>query len=313
MITLRFRNIWMVLAATSMLSLSACGQSDSDKSSSAASDEGGTRSKGSPSAAPGGALTIPEGAAPDTKKAYLTENAIAACMEKRGFTYTPNPGATSDEASSSIDGADYALAKKYRQKYGFGIYSSAVYPNDPAAPGPVKESDPNDSYRNTLPSAQQQAFDKALGASGAAQDNGKYEGPPKGSCSAEAHLKVYGPAKSAADQEQENAKQAERDREAGQALNGDQQLVSLAQKYASCLRKAGITVSTTQPTSIGDAVKFQVSAQIPPDAQPLSKEEAMPKLTREIDLALKDLECGKNFRAAYWPKYKKNPFAGNNG
>ncbi|MFF7390881.1 hypothetical protein ACFZAE_20885 [Streptomyces scabiei] len=311
MITLRFRTIWMVLAAASMLSLPACGQSDSDTPPAAAGDEGNDRSGGGPSAV--GALTIPEDADPDTKNHYLTENAIAACMKKRGFTYTPDPGSTQNEASSSIDGADYALAKKYRQKYGFGIYSSAVYPDDPAAPGPAENSDPNASYRDSLPAAQQGAYDEALGAPGAAQDNGRYEGPAKGSCSAEAHLKVYGPAKSAAEQERENAKRAERDRQAGQALNGDQQLVSLAQEYASCLRKVGITVGTTQPTSIGDAVKFQVSAQIPPDAQPLGKDEAMPKLTREIDLALKDLECGKDFRAAYWPKYKKNPFVGNNG
>ncbi|WP_210569319.1 hypothetical protein [Streptomyces sp. GESEQ-4] len=313
MITLRFRTIWMVLAAASMLSLSACSQSDSDKSPSAASDEGDAQSGGSPSAAPAGALTIPEDADPDTKNYFLTENAIAACMKKRGFTYTPNPGFTENEASSSIDGADYALAKKYRQKYGFGIYARAVYPNDPAAPGPAENKNPNASYRASMPSAQQKEYDKALGAPGPLHDNDRYEGPPKGSCSAEAHLKVYGPAKSAAEQEQENAKQAERDRQAGQALNGDPQLVSLAQEYASCLRKAGITVGTTQPTSIGDTVKFQVSAEIPPDAQSPSKEEAMPKLTREIDLALKDLECGKNFRAAYWPKYKKNPYVGNNG
>lgn len=313
MITLRFRSMWMVLAAASMLPLSACGQSDSRTSSSAASDEGDIQAGGSPSAATGGRLTIPEDADPDTKNYYLTENAIAACMKKRGFSYTPSPGSTPNEASSAIDGADYALAKKYRQKYGFGIYSRAVYPNDPAAPGPSEHTDPNASYRSLLPAAQQQAYDKALGAPGAARDNGEYEGPAKGGCTAEAHLKVHGPAKTEAEQERENAKQEERDRQAGQALNGDQQLVSLAQEYAACLREDGITVSTTQPTSIGDMVKFQVSAEIPPDAQTLGKDEAMPKLTREIDLALKDLECGKNFRAAYWPKYKNNPYVGNNG
>ncbi|WP_225625774.1 hypothetical protein [Streptomyces werraensis] len=124
---------------------------------------------------------------------------------------------------------------------------------------------------------------------------------------------MYWPAKSETERDREQAEQAERDREAGQALNGDPQLVALAQEYASCLRKAGITVGSTQPTSIGDAVKFQVSAQMPDDLQQLSKEEALPKLTREIGLAMKDLECGKKFRAAYWPKYKKNPYIGSNG
>ncbi len=310
---MQFRNILMVLAAASMLPLSACSQSGSGESSSTASDGRDTQAGGSPSAAPGGALTIPEDADPVTKKIYLAENATAACMKKRGFSYTPNPGPTENEASSAIDGADYALAKKYRQKYGFGIYSSAVYPNDPAAPGTSEKGNPNASYRSSLPAAQQKAYDKALGRPArVALDNAESNRPAKGSCIAEANLKVYGPAKSAAEQDRENAKQAERDRQAGQALNGDQQLVLLAQEYASCLRKDGITVSTTQPTSIGEMVKFQVSAQIPADGT-LSKEDAMPKLTREIGLALKDLECGKKFRAAYWPKYKKNPYVGGNG
>jgi len=304
----------MVLAAASMLPLSACSQNDSGTSSSAVGGGGGASS----SAAPGGALSIPDDADPDTKNFYLTENAKAACMKKRGFTYTPDPGTPADATSSAIDGADYAQAKKFRQKYGYGFYSGPVYPNDPAAPGAsTVPPDPNAAYRNALPAAQQKAYDKALGQPrGLTKDTSQSLESlyPKDGCTAAARLKVYGPPKSKAEQEQENAKQAEHDKQAGQALNGDPQLVSLAQEYASCLRKDGITVTTTQPTSIADMVKFQLSAQLPADGvKKLSKEEAMPKLTREIDLALKDLECGKKFRAAYFPKYKKNPYVGTAG
>lgn len=44
------------------------------------------------------------------KKQYLLENAIAACMKKQGFTYTPV--APEDPAASwATDGADYELTK----------------------------------------------------------------------------------------------------------------------------------------------------------------------------------------------------------
>ncbi|MGW4101815.1 hypothetical protein [Streptomyces sp. NPDC004976] len=306
------RTTWTVLAAMSVLTLSACGQSDSDSSSPAARGEGDTRAGDSPSAAPGGALTVPEDADPETKDYYLTENAIAACMKQRGFSYTPvaEPYTSPGAASSAVDGQDYDLAKKYRQKYGFGLFAHAVYPNDPAVAPVEMKPDPNDSYRDSLPAAQQKAYDKALGKLDGVRDTPTPQRPPKDGCVAKAELKVYGPAKSKAEQERENAEQQERDKQAGQALNGDPQLVSLAQGYAACLRKQGITVSTTQPTGIGDMVKFQVSAQIVSEP---SKEEALPKLAREIDLALEDLECGKQFRAAYWPKYKKNPYVGDNG
>ncbi|KES04894.1 hypothetical protein BU52_22910 [Streptomyces toyocaensis] len=293
----------------SVLTLSACGQSDSDTSS---RGQAGTAAGDSPSAAPGGALTVPEDADPETKNHYLTENAIAACMKERGFSYTPVAEALTSpgEAASAIDGEDYALAKKYRQKYGFGLYAPAVYPNDPALASAEVKPDPNDAYLDSLPAAQQKAYKKALGQLEGIDDSAAPPRPPKDGCVAQAELKVEGPPKSKAEQERENARQTERDKQAGQALNGDPQLVSLAQEYAACLRKKGITVTTTQPTGIGDMVKFQVGAQVLSEP---SKEEALPKLAREIDLALKDLECGKQFRAAYWPKYKKNPYVGDNG
>ncbi|MFD8453531.1 hypothetical protein [Streptomyces coelicoflavus] len=313
MIPLRLRSTLTALAATGLVALSACGQSDSGASSPGDTQGGATRDGDSASAAPGGELTVPEDADPDTKNYYLTENAIAACMKKRGFSYTP-VGITPNEDRSAGEGKDYGLAKKYREKYGFGIYSSIVYPNDPAVLLQEEESDdPNDSYRSSLPAAQQKKYDKALGRLRALRKtNGVIQRPPKDGCLAQAERKVYGPPKSKAEQDREIAEQQERDKQAGQALNGDPQLVSLAQAYADCLRKEGITVTTTQPTSIADMVKFQVADQIPPDGLP-GKEEALAKLPGEIDLALKDLECGKEFRAAYWPKFDKNPYVGGQG
>lgn len=57
--------------------------------------------------------------------------------------------------------------------------------------------------------------------------------------------KGYGPEKSQAELDREHAADEERDRAAKQALNGDPTLVSLAQRFASCLRGPGCGWSVT--------------------------------------------------------------------
>ncbi|MFJ4989157.1 hypothetical protein ACIP9H_35830 [Streptomyces sp. NPDC088732] len=289
--------------------LAACGSG----AASHAADGGGKSSAGS-----SGELDVPADAGADLKKQYLMENAVAACMKKQGFVYTPV--APEDPlASWDTDGADYRLTEKYRQKYGFGIYAAFVYPDDPQAPGSKAAQNastvsPNADYVATLTASQKTAYDKALG------------GPPdpktgeKGwsGCEGSANRQVYG---YASPQERSNASAAQ-DQANAQALNGDPQLIALAQAYASCLSKDGIHVTTTQPTGIGDMVKFQASMSTPPNARigtvtpdgtpldTMSKDEALPLLTKDIALALQDLKCGKEFRAAYFPKFLKAPTSG---
>ncbi len=318
------------LAATAAVSLlpllAACGN---DAGVESRSSDSGTTAAGS-----SGQLDVPADANADLKKRYLLENAIAACMKKQGFTYTPV--APEDPAESwATNGADYALTKKYRQKYGFGVYAGIVYPNDAAASGRTaaqRDSDrtPNADYVNTLTPEQKTAYNKALGGPPDAKTGQKnWTG-----CQGEADKKVYG---SASVQERSTTTAGQNQANA-QALNGDPQLVALAQTYASCLKKEGVTVTTTQPTGIGDMVRLQALASAPPGAgglvavdgegrsqdskdskgskdskdsqKSLSKEEALPLLNKDIQLAMRDLKCGKEFRAAYFPKFLKAPTSG---
>ncbi|MFF8592547.1 hypothetical protein ACF061_14060 [Streptomyces sp. NPDC015220] len=305
------------LATAAMVSLlpllAACGNGAGTGVESHSSD-GGKTVAGSP-----GQLGVPADANADLKKQYLLENAIAACMKKQGFAYTPV--APEDPAASwATDGADYALTKKYRQKYGFGTYAGIVYPNDPGASGRTaaqQDSDrtPNADYEDTLTPEQKTAYDKALGAPPDPKSGEKnWTG-----CQGEADRKVYG---STSAQERSDAA-ANRNRANAQALNGDPELVALAQSYASCLKRDGISVTTTQPTGIGEMVKLQALGSAPAGAggipvadedgntrKSLSKEEALPLLTKDIELAMRDLECGKEFRAAYFPKFLKAPASG---
>ncbi|MER5435198.1 hypothetical protein [Streptomyces sp. NPDC002588] len=302
------RTVLKLAVAVSLLPLlAACGGGES-KSSSAS--DGTSASAGSKSS---GQLDVPADASAELKKEYLVENAIAVCMKKQGFVYTPE--APEDFRDSyATDGADYDLTKKFRQKYGFGYVAPAVYPNDPqVSRKEASEPSANSKYVETLTPTQKTAYEKALG------------GPPEGKsgqndwtgCMATANKEVYGSTspKELTDTSAQNEKNA-------QALNGDQELVGLAQSYASCLQKEGINVTTTQPTSIGDMVKLQSASAVAtsvepnadgskpeeaPTAQTMSKSEALPLLAKEIDLAMKDLACGKDFRAAYFPKFFKNP------
>ncbi|WUD77351.1 hypothetical protein OG937_39425 [Streptomyces sp. NBC_00510] len=305
------RTVRRLAAAVSLLPLlAACGAQAASHPADGGKDPAGAR----------GQLDVPADAGAELKEQYRLQNAIAACMKKKGFPYTPV--APEDPAASwATDGADYGLTKKYRQKYGFGVYAGVVYPDDPQAPGSEAARDdanlsPNADYVATLTSAQKAAWDKAMG------------GPPDPKtgekqwtgCDGEANKQVYGNASA----QERSVTTAQRNQANAQALNGDSRLVTLAQSYASCLKDHGIPVTTTQPTGIGEMVKLQAMTSAAPGAmagvaeanadgtstKPMGKDEAMPLLTKDIDLAMQDLECGKAFRAAYFPKFFKAPTSG---
>ncbi|MFD7445907.1 hypothetical protein [Streptomyces sp. NPDC059909] len=297
--------------------LTACGTASDSADGGKPSAGGGKSSAGSSEQ-----LDVPADASASLKEQYLTQNAIAACMKKQGFIYTPV--APVDPVDSwTDDGLDYKLTKKYRQKYGFGIYAKIVYPNDPQAQGggmPLDDAadTANGKYVASLTSAQKTAYDKAMGVPG---QEAKAGGEWPDGCLKSARKEVYGTTSS----QEIGAQTTARNKANGQALNGDPKLVALAQSYASCLKGHGIPVTTTQPTDIHEMVKFHAlrsaapgtdASVVNPDGTPMetmSKDEALPLLTRDIELAMQDLECGREFRAAYFPKFFKAPTSGGGG
>ncbi|WP_431958997.1 hypothetical protein [Actinacidiphila sp. bgisy160] len=307
---IRITRIFWPVAAAGVLALAGCAQADGGSATSA---DSGDRAASSKAGAPAqGEVAIPEGVDEDTRRIYVSENAKAACMRKKGFTYTPRvAGLTA--AASPVDGQDYELAKKYREKFGFGFFAPAVYPDDPTVVGSKaheaqETANPDRAYLDALSPAQRKAYDKAMGSAKQLPSGKKVMLP---GCVKEGFEKGYGPEKSQAELDRERAVNEEQDRAAKQALNGDPQLISLAQRFASCLRDEGVAVTTTQPTAIGDMVKFATATLIPSSGvQNMDKEEGQAKLTQEIGIAMKDLECGKEFRAAYFPELAKHPFSG---
>ncbi|MFD3308135.1 hypothetical protein [Streptomyces sp. NPDC058694] len=284
------------------------GAKDGQNSGSSAVD-GGTES-----VAGAERLSIPEGVSAEARKEYIRENAIAACMKEQGFTYTPHASAKPPvDTNTDGDGEDYASAKKYRQKYGFGTYAAAAHPDDPDVPfsnagGKVggKVLDPVDDDTKGLTPAQMKAYEAALYGPPART---KAEEKDAG-CTLEGNTAAYGPPLSAEEEKRKQNARTEANLQNGLVLNGDAQLVRLAKEYAACLKAEGIAVSTTRPTRMADMVRIDLTKERPEHARELTEKQAIPLLTADIDIALKDLECGRKFRAAYFPKEEANPYWG---
>ncbi|MGY1499924.1 hypothetical protein ACW4TU_25665 [Streptomyces sp. QTS52] len=304
-----------VLAVGLLPLLAACGGSGDKTEGGSAAGSGANAANGSTTNADGAVqLTVPDDADDDTKKQYITENTLAACMKKQGFVYTPHVQTSGgDDNLAGQNTEDYAAAKKSRAKYGFGNYATAVYPNDPDAPFSNaggrqggKMLTPADDDEKGLTPAEQKAYSEALAGPPAAT---KAE-EKLGGCELKASEAANGPALSAAAEKKAWNAKVETNRANGLELNGDTQLVQLAQEFAACLKAQGIPVSTTQPTGMSDMVRLD--QEVPENHFSMTKEEALPLLTKEIDISLKDLECGRKFRAAYFPKLKAHPYWGDN-
>lgn len=313
---------------TALLVLSGCSSGSGDGKSAdpgAASVAGNNAAGAAPTAGSDGQLAVPERADEQTKKEYAIQNAIASCMRQAGFpyvAYVPDPG---PQNRDDFD-RDYEASRKNREKYGFGAFAAAVYPDDLQAPGAksLENNDPNSKTYQALAPDQKRAWDTAMmGTADTAQMKQAYnEG--KG-CEGGARVKVYGDEKKIKADSEAQAEQARRNR---QNLNGDPELVRLAQGYASCLRTKGFPVNTTAVTEIRSALRFEwfgkygqledrANGGAPPTSSSqrssIDPAQARTMLTQEIQAALADLDCGREFRAAYYPKLDKAPGAEGQG
>lgn len=228
----------------------------------------------------GGDTTTPaaDGGSTQVDKARERENAIATCMKQKGFRYTPS---VSRPKKSEAGTGDYAAMKEAREKYGFGVFSAFVYPN------PAEKQEPDDPNRETidsLPATKRQAYTKTMNE-----------------CRVTALQQVDGLKVTSLDDYQEQmSKEIERiDKE----LDGDPKLVELAAPFAECLKSKGERVTSVRPlelSSRGTAVWGEQAEQLVKKGT-VTAEAARPYLAKEIKSALVDLECGKDFYAAFVP------------
>ncbi|MFG3440798.1 hypothetical protein ACGF0J_26385 [Nonomuraea sp. NPDC047897] len=244
--------------------------------------------------------------APAKDTARQIQAALADCMKGRGFTYVPfvaPPLEFSDEQKKAHNG-DYAAMKAERSKQGFGVFYNLVHPRRPKDlddPG----ANPNWEIRRDLSPAQQEAYDEA-----------------EQSCQSGAITKVTG---KVVKSEEDRFAQINRliDQTVQRELDGDPELVGLASTMADCLSGKGHRTTSAKPTAMNlwgwklfTAQKDEIAKNddIPDTGLPagqyyeptrMSPAEARRHLDREIKVALDDLECGKDFHAAYQPRFRQ--------
>ncbi|WP_157251526.1 hypothetical protein [Nonomuraea typhae] len=204
------------------------------------------------------------------------EHVIATCMKQKGFAYAAQVSQPKKEPVS----ADYATMKEQRAKHGFGVFSAYVYPRPSAEAVP----DPNQATIDKLPAGQKDAYRTTMNE-----------------CRIGALRQVYGLKVTSVDDYYDQMSKAIEgiDKE----LNGDPKLVELAAPFAECLKAKGERVASGRPGDLsvrGSAVWGEQADKLAKNGK-VSAEAARPYLVKEIRSALADLECGKDFYAAYIP------------
>ncbi|MEU4508340.1 hypothetical protein AB0G05_02485 [Nonomuraea wenchangensis] len=244
-----------------------------------------------------GGLTSPlPGDAAAYEKQTRLEAGRVACMKERGLDYaaSPEPRHTWQPGERERLAGDVEALRAYRAKYGFGVWSSNVYPQD-AVVNPVQHENPNDK---TLMSLSADRLKKWRAADE--------------SCFSEAVKEVLG--KTVTSQEDYHDRLEAAVRRSLSVLDQDKQLVRLGRQFAACLG-----VSRSEPTALDGLSHLKIVRQAsdvakkawkgePPKGRTvifrpdLKPDQARPYLEKEIDAALKDLRCGKDFYPVYAPK-----------
>ncbi|MFI6295903.1 hypothetical protein ACIBEJ_30190 [Nonomuraea sp. NPDC050790] len=223
----------------------------------------------------GGNASAPEPEAKDRR--HERETLIADCMKQKGFTYVVHvPPFRQSDLEKRVAGGDYASLKEVRSKHGFGMFSRFVYKDEAEPPS----QDPNEPVKAGLGKGQREAYEKQVKT-----------------CYTSAVKQVFGlEVTSLADFSDLTAKAIEQvDRE----LNGDAKLNELAGPFAQCLTGKGEKVRSTRPLDLVSRGPQEWSDLV--GQKEWSAQAARPYLTREIKAALTDLECGREFYAAFNP------------
>ncbi|MFF5205316.1 hypothetical protein [Streptosporangium sp. NPDC000396] len=245
-----------------------------------------------------GGLTSPETDAVYEKKAAIEETRVA-CMKESGLTYLAEPviKRTWQPGERERLAGDYKALRAYRAKYGYGVWSALVYPNDTVV-NPEWGDNPNNENLMAMSADELKKWRTA--------DDG---------CFAKAVKQHLGKTVTSSD-DYYTKLDAALDKSLV-ALDEDKQLAQLGKQFAKCLG-----VSQTKPSALAglghsqytkqatEVAKKQHKGSLPkvPEGRTLimkpqlKPEEAKPYLDKEIKAALKDLECGKSFYAAYSPK-----------
>ncbi len=272
------------------------------------------------SAAWGGDLSPEEQQKQLEEQTREQEELVAECMAEEGFDYTPN---TDNGAVVISDGEEVEWdpdSKEWVEKYGYGIVDSPYMEQEEQNPS-EEYVDPNQDYVETLSESEQTAFYEVLYGAPPAEDemdeDGGYEyNWEDAGCQGWAQHEVQGEDPFQADEFADLRKKMDELWTQGQAAP---EFKELNAAWASCMADAGepgFTLQQEASQSIIDeqnklfeAAYGDGTTEVDPETvEDPSKSPEMKELgQREIELALKDLDCRNE--TSYTEKSLKIQFA----
>ncbi|MGW2161801.1 hypothetical protein [Nonomuraea sp. NPDC001699] len=229
----------------------------------------------------GEAAPAPGGGGAGADKVRERETVLATCMKQKGFAYTPS---VSRPKAPDAEPADYDAIKAERSRNGFGVFSAIVYPK----PRETRAPDPNQATIDGLSGARRDAYLKTMNE-----------------CRVDALRQVNGlKVTSLADYQDQMSTEIEN---IDKMLDGDQKLVELAGPFAECLKSKGERVASARPLALSarGMMLWAEQADRLGKAGKVTAAVARPYLAKEIRSALVDLECGKDFYAAFVPLQRR--------
>ncbi|MEV4399488.1 hypothetical protein [Nonomuraea sp. NPDC049607] len=229
----------------------------------------------------GEAAPAPGGGGGGADKVRERETVLATCMKQKGFAYTPS---VSRPKAPDAEPADYDAIKAERSRNGFGVFSAIVYPK----PRETRAPDPNQATIDGLSGARRDAYLKTMNE-----------------CRVDALRQVNGlKVTSLADYQDQMSTEIEN---IDKMLDGDQKLVELAGPFAECLKSKGERVASARPLALSarGMMLWAEQADRLGKAGKVTAAVARPYLAKEIRSALVDLECGKDFYAAFVPLQRR--------
>lgn len=222
------------------------------------------------------------------------ENLIAACMQKEGFEYIPSENNGAVYISNDEENPFEPDKKEWVEEYGYGVF------NWPGRDDPIPEGqeyeDPNQEYLESLSESEQMAYYEALNGPGPTEeelnDDGSWETTAENSgCWGKAFFdnptnNVW--------QDKQFEDIIERINTFYQGQSDDPGFAEVEAAWAACMAEQGESFKAQ-----GDAVNSIYDAQNEYWEEVNNSgdmpEEDSPEMTkiqeREIELALKDLEC----------------------
>jgi len=185
------------------------------------------------------------------ERQYRIQAIIADCMKQKGFRYVPYVPPRRQKSAEELkrESGDYAALKEFREKYGFGVWASIVYPKEFGNPSVKPDGnppvDPNWEIQSSLSATQRDAYQDA-----------------RDTCNAKAVKEVTGTEVTGSIfqmSEQINKRSAQLK---ARELDGDPQLVDLAARMASCLKAKGYQVRSATPSALGDRGEQRYRAEM---------------------------------------------------